>query len=138
MGGRSAAGLRTGLLSHPTLAKTARAVTGLIEIKGRGLKFKGKAKPMHGFPRFVFRSANGDGLVASPACQFLLALELTPAYTSTTRKLSSSPLEQIHRRRHVVHAKILSQRRIFPRHGLIHRISHIAVGHMPRRRGAQF
>ena|ERR1700688_1107291 len=33
-------------------------------------------------------------------------------------KNGPSPLQQIHRRRDIVHAKILSQRRILPRHSL--------------------
>ncbi len=47
-----------------------------------------------------------------------------------------SALQQIHRRRHIMHAEILCQCRILPHHGLIHRIGHVAVGNVSGRGGA--
>src|SRR6266567_742828 len=39
------------------------------------------------------------------------------------------PLQQIHRGRHIMHAEVLGQRRILPRHRLIHRVRHIPIRH---------
>jgi hypothetical protein len=40
---------------------------------------------------------------------------------------ADSPLQQIHRRRDIMHAEVFRERRIFPGHSLVHRISHIAI-----------
>jgi hypothetical protein len=48
----------------------------------------------------------------------------------------SSALQQIKRRRHIMHPEILGQCRILPHHGLIHRMGNVAVGNVSCRGGA--
>src|SRR5882724_12467171 len=50
----------------------------------------------------------------------------------------TSPLQQIHWLSYIDNPKILPQRRITRRHRLIHRISHVPIRSMPRRRRPQF
>ena len=52
-------------------------------------------------------------------------------------KSTGLPLQQIHRCRDIVHPKILGQRGILPRHGLVHRIRNVAIRNVPRRSGPQ-
>lgn len=47
-------------------------------------------------------------------------------------------LQQIHRRGDIVHAEILGQSRILPRHGLVHGIGNVAIGNVPGWGGPQF
>src|SRR6266403_4974815 len=53
-------------------------------------------------------------------------------------RATQSPLQQIHWLSYIDDPKILRQRRIPPRDRLIHRISHVPIRSMPRRRRAQF
>ena len=57
--------------------------------------------------------------------------------TAAQSSVTPLPLQQIHRCRHIVYAEILRERRILPRHRLIHRIRDIAIRNMPRRRSPQ-
>ncbi len=99
--------------------------------------------------RFFANGADGSRRTCSTRGEFSLQAKEAPKATRAPHRrhilisgLSGksavpSPLQQIHRGGHVVHAEILGQRRVLARHGFVHRISDIAVGDMACGRGAQ-